>query len=177
MDMDRDALGQPYPGEDRIDTRESLFIRLGVGDINAASDAVDVSPNDLAVAHKLDAGLVTKANAIEIGLLEVPVYPKRVRINDGDLVLADSNIVAELREEIRNIAIDRGTDLGALQVYARLIQSRLRLLSLGTGGECAGAEALLLLRTGREIAQLAPALCLCLRILRVGLGLLDPGLG
>src|SRR5262249_11058660 len=121
MDADRNALSEAYPGKDRIDAREPLLIGLSVGDVNAASDAVDMPSSDLAVAHELDAGRVPDANRLELGLFEVAIDPERIRIHNGDLVLADTNVVAELREQIGDVAIDRGADLSALEVDPRLL--------------------------------------------------------
>ncbi|MEH2566073.1 hypothetical protein V1289_005700 [Bradyrhizobium sp. AZCC 2289] len=45
------ALRKPHPGEDRIYRGESRLIRLSVWHVNAASYAVDVAMDELAVAH------------------------------------------------------------------------------------------------------------------------------
>ena len=113
MDADRNALGQADPGEDRVDCCKSFLVGLRVRDVDAARDAVDVPPNDLAVAHQLDAGRVTRADSVEIGFLEVAVDPERVRIDEGDLVLPNTHVVTELGQKVGDITIDRRADLRA----------------------------------------------------------------
>jgi hypothetical protein len=51
LDADRHALRKSHPGEDRIYRGESRLIRLSVWHVNAASYAVDVATDELAVAH------------------------------------------------------------------------------------------------------------------------------
>src|SRR5262245_15704004 len=84
VDAHRNALSETYPGEDRIDTRESLLIRLSVRNVDAASDTVDVPSNDFSVAHELDAGQVASANVLELGFFELAIDPGRIRIHNGD---------------------------------------------------------------------------------------------
>src|SRR6266568_6303886 len=47
MDAHRDALGQPHPGEDRIDVGQALAVGLGIRDADATRDAADMTPDGL----------------------------------------------------------------------------------------------------------------------------------
>ena len=76
MDADRDALGQAHPGEDRVDGRDPLPVGLRVRHVDGAGDAVDVTEQDLAVAHELDAGRIADADRSEVRLLEIAVDPE-----------------------------------------------------------------------------------------------------
>jgi len=82
VDVHRHALGEPHPGEDRVDRGEALQVGLRVRDIDGARDAADMAANDLAVAHQLDAGGVALVDPLEHGLLEIAVDPERVGIDD-----------------------------------------------------------------------------------------------
>src|SRR5229473_7971054 len=76
VDAHRDALGQPHPGEDRIDVGQALAVGLGISDVDAARDAADVTADGLWVAHQLDAGVVTFADPSYAGLFEIAVDPE-----------------------------------------------------------------------------------------------------
>jgi len=84
MDVHGHALRKAHPGEDRIDRGESHLIRLRIRDIDAASNAVDMSADDLAVAHQLDGRLVAFPDAPEAALLEIAVDPEGVGVDDRD---------------------------------------------------------------------------------------------
>src|SRR5689334_25093088 len=53
MDTDRDALGQAHPCEDRVDVGDPLSGGLCVRNVDGTSDALDVTAQDLAMAHQL----------------------------------------------------------------------------------------------------------------------------
>src|SRR2546430_12708871 len=61
----------------------------------------------LAVAHQLDTGRIALADRLEIGLLEIAIDPERIGIDDRDYVLADIGVVAELRQQVGDIAVNR----------------------------------------------------------------------
>src|SRR3984893_7235785 len=115
VDAHRNALGKAYPGEDRIDRCKPLLIGLCVRDIDGARDAVDVATNDLAIAHRLCLWRVGLVDRAEIDLLEIAVNPERVGVDEGDYILPDICIVAELREQVGHSTIDRRVDLRALE--------------------------------------------------------------
>jgi hypothetical protein len=81
-DAHRHALRKPYPGEDRIYRGEPRLIRLRVRDVDAASDAVDMATDELAVAHQFDGFWVALMDAAKTGLLEVAIDPKRIGVDD-----------------------------------------------------------------------------------------------
>src|SRR5260370_26891489 len=122
VDAHRYALRQAHPGEDRVDVGEPLPVGLRVCDVDAAGDAADMAANDLVIAHQLDAGRVAYLDRLEIGLLEIAVDPERVGVDERDLVLPDIGVVAELRQQVGHIAVDRRTDLSALAVDPGLVQ-------------------------------------------------------
>src|SRR3954471_12076223 len=70
MDAHRDTLGQPHPGEDRVDIGDPLPVGLRVGDIDRAGDAVDMAAHDYGIAHQLDLGRVADMDRVDVGLLE-----------------------------------------------------------------------------------------------------------
>jgi hypothetical protein len=72
----RDALGQAHPREDRVDVGDPLSGGLRVRNVDGASDALDVTAQDLAVAHQLDARQIAHADRSQVRLLEVAVNPK-----------------------------------------------------------------------------------------------------
>src|SRR5712692_8156810 len=84
VDAHRNALGQPHPGEDRIDVGKALAVGLGIRDVDAARDAADMTPDGLWVAHQLDAGVVTFADPSYAGLFEIAVDPERVGVDQRD---------------------------------------------------------------------------------------------
>src|SRR6516165_3672381 len=114
MNTDRDALRQAHPGEDRVDVGETLPIGLCVYDVDATGDAVDMPAHDLAVAHQLDASWVADTDWLEIGLLEIAVHPERVGVDERDFILPDIGVIAELRQQVGNPAIDRRADFSSL---------------------------------------------------------------
>src|SRR2546430_11582628 len=85
----------------------------------------------LAVAHQLDTGRIALADRLEIGLLEIAIDPERIGIDDRDYVLADIGVVAELRQQVGDIAVNRRADLRAFEVHPRLVQVGHGLLILG----------------------------------------------
>src|SRR5215470_4773228 len=89
VDAHWNALSQAHPGEDRIHRRQPLPVGLCVRDVDAAGDAPHMSANNLTVAHQLDAGRVAYLDPVEIGLLEISIDPERIRVDDGNLILAD----------------------------------------------------------------------------------------
>ena len=117
IDAHRDTLSEADPGKDRIDRGEALPVWLRVGDVDAARQAANMTANDLAVAHQPDAGWVAFADRAEIGLLEIAVDPKRVGVDERDLILPDGDVVAELRQQVCHPAVDWGADLRALEVH------------------------------------------------------------
>jgi hypothetical protein len=50
--------------------------------LDAAGDAADVSPNDLAVPHQLDGRGVAFMDLFETGLLEIAVDPEGVGVHE-----------------------------------------------------------------------------------------------
>ena len=67
-DAHRHALRKPDPGEDRIYRGEPRLIRLRVRDVNAMSDAPDMTTNELAVTHQLDGRQVALMDPAETKL-------------------------------------------------------------------------------------------------------------
>src|SRR5205823_9791761 len=76
MDADRDALGQAYPGEDRVDIGDPLIVGLRVRNVDRAGDAVDMAAHNLTVTHQLDLGRIAHADRREVRLLEISVDPE-----------------------------------------------------------------------------------------------------
>jgi hypothetical protein len=80
MDTDWDALGQAHPSEDGVDVGDALTVRLGIWNVDGASDAVDVTTKGLAVADQLDFSLISDANRSKVRFLEIGVDPKGIRV-------------------------------------------------------------------------------------------------
>jgi len=76
VDAHWDPLREAHPGENRVYVGKPLPIGLCVRDIDAARDAADMTADDLAVAHQLDAGRVAHLDRLEVGFLEIPVDPE-----------------------------------------------------------------------------------------------------
>src|SRR5262249_19993462 len=73
MDADRDALSKAHPGEDGVDICDPLTSSLCVRNVDRASDAVDVTTHDLAVAHQLDLSRIADADGGKVCFLEISV--------------------------------------------------------------------------------------------------------
>ena len=69
-----------------------------------------MAAHDLTVAHQLDLGRITHADRSEVRLLEISVDPEGIGVDDRDGVHADIDVVAELREQVRYVAVDRGDE-------------------------------------------------------------------
>src|SRR5260221_1800881 len=55
-----------------------------------------------------DLGWVAHVDRPKVGLLEIAVDPVRIGVDEGDSILADSGVVAELRQQIGDVAVDGG---------------------------------------------------------------------
>src|SRR5262245_24775187 len=84
VDANRDALGQPYPGEDRIDGSNALTVGLCVRNVDRASDAVDMTTQNLAVAHQFDLRRIANPDGSKVRLLEISVDPEGVGVDHRD---------------------------------------------------------------------------------------------
>src|SRR6266852_7821446 len=120
VDTHRHPLRKAHPGEDRIYRGEPRLIRLGVRDVDATSDAADMATNELAVTHQLDGSRVAVMDPTETRLLEVAVDPEGVGVDDGDQLLTDSGVVAELRQQIGNISAYRRANYRPIEIELRL---------------------------------------------------------
>ena len=69
----------------------------------------------------------------------------------------DSGVVAELRQQIGDPAVDRRADLRALEIYPSLVEIGQSLLILGLGGDRVARVGLFLFGGDREVGQLLPA--------------------
>ena len=76
--------------------------------------------NDLAIAHQEDGCRIAFANRAELGFFKIGVHPKRIRIDERDFALPNIREVVTLSQEIRHPAINRGPNLCALEIDARL---------------------------------------------------------
>src|ERR1700686_1018555 len=76
VDVNRDALGQTYPGEDGIDGGNALTVGLCVRNVDCAGDAVDVTAHDLIAAHQLDLSRISHLDRSKVRLLEISVDPE-----------------------------------------------------------------------------------------------------
>src|SRR5260370_19135384 len=141
MNAYRHPLRQPHPGEDRIPRSEPRLIRLRVRDIDASGDAPDMATNKLAVAHQLDTCRVAFKDPAETGLLEIAVDPEGIGIDDGDQLLPDSGVVAELRQQIGYVSTHRRSNHGAAEIELRL----------GDGGLVQGDDPLRLMQRARRL--------------------------
>ncbi len=138
LDPHRNALGKTHPGENRVDRRDPLRVRLRVRDVDAAREAADVAGQDLAVAHQLDPRRVAHLDLADVGLLEITVHPEGIGIDHGDLGLPDGGVVAQPRQQIGHPAVDRRADLRAFEVDPRPLQVGLGLLVLCLGRDRVG---------------------------------------
>jgi hypothetical protein len=90
----------------------------------------------------------------EIGFLEISVYPERICVDNGYFVLPDIGVVAELRQEVGDPAVDRRANLGALEIDPGLLQIGHRLLILGIRGDCVARVGFLLLGRNGELSRI-----------------------
>ena len=73
------------PGEDRVDVGQSLRAACGVRHADAARYAGHVSEDGLGVSHQLRFDAIADADPRQLGLLEVPVDPIAVGVDDRDI--------------------------------------------------------------------------------------------
>ena len=137
VDADRDALRKTYPGEDRIDRGHPLIVGLRVRNINGAGNTVDVAANDLTVAHQLDLGWIPHADRCKVGFFEISVDPERISIDERNSVHPNIHVVADLRQQVGHVAVNRRENARAPEIDLRLVK-----LCLGLRERCLGAQAL-----------------------------------
>jgi hypothetical protein len=94
VDAHRDALRQTHPGEDRVDVGKPFSIGLCGRNIDAAGEAVDVTADNLSIAHQLDLGGIADPDRFKIRLLEIAVDPERISVDDGNLILPNIGVIA-----------------------------------------------------------------------------------
>ena len=180
-DVDRNALRQAHPGEDRVHRGEPTAGRGGcVRHFDAAGDACDMSLDHAFPAHQAGARLIAIVYGVQRGFLEIAVDPEGVRVDQRHRPVACHGVVADTRDEVRHEAIHRRgdarafeVDLGLSEAGERLGDSGIRLLRL--------AEiSLALLFRRAEVGQRQPPLGLGLlvggvrpRLLEVGLRVID----
>ena len=121
MDANRDSLGQADPSEDGIDGSNPLTVGLRVRDVDCAGDAVDVTADDLTMAHQLDLSRIAHPDGSKVRFLKISVDPKRIGVDKGNGVHADIDVVAKLRQQVGHIAVNRRKNARALEVYPRLV--------------------------------------------------------
>ena len=114
------ALRQSHPGENGVNGRKPLLIRLCIRDVDSSGDAVDVPANHLAITHQLNCCRVTFANRSELGFLKIGVHPKGIRIHQREFALSNVGKVVALSQKIRDPSVNRGSNLCALEIDARL---------------------------------------------------------
>jgi len=107
-------------GENGVNGREPLLIRLCIRDLDSSRDAADMPANDLAIAHQEDDCRIAFGNRAERVFFEVGVHPKRIEIDKRDFTLSNICEVLSLSQEIRHSSINRRPNLRALEIYARL---------------------------------------------------------
>ena len=128
--------------------REARLPARRVGDVDATGDAGNVALYKGAVAHELDRRLVAGMDRLEQRLLEVAVHPVRIGIDNGDDALPGGRIVAELHQQVGDIAVNRGADRRALEIDPRLGQICDSLACCRAGSDGFGPIGLLLLHRG-----------------------------
>src|SRR5258708_29815203 len=84
-----------------------------------------MATNELAVTHQLDGCGVALMNPADTRLLEVPIDPEGIGVDDGDQLLTDSGVVAELCLQIGNISVHRRANHGPAEIELRLGDGRL----------------------------------------------------
>ena len=105
-----------------------------VRDIDAAREPLNPAAQHGAISHELDRRGVAFLDPAESGLLEIGVDPVQVGVDDRKLKGPDIGVVAKLGGKIGDIAVDRGPDLRALKIDARLVEIRERRLVIRLGG-------------------------------------------
>ena len=133
--------------------------------------------NGLRIAHQFYRRWIAFADAVEIGFFEIAVDPKGVGVDQRNQIFPDRSVVAELRQKISHVAVDRRADLGALQIDPRLIQTRYRLLVSCLRCDGVAFIGLLFLFCHRQLGKLLATLCLTLNISRIDLRLFYGRLG
>jgi hypothetical protein len=69
------SLREPHPGEDWVDRRNPLPVRLCVRTL-IARDALDTAAHDPAITHQPDLGRIADLDRAEIGFLKITVDPE-----------------------------------------------------------------------------------------------------
>jgi hypothetical protein len=91
------------------------------------------------------------ADSRQLGLLEVPVNPIAVGVDDRDIGGSLVGEIADPHQEVRDIAIDRAANLGSTQIGLCLRHLLLRCFERGFRLDRGAGIGLLFLRGGREI--------------------------
>src|SRR5580700_4360168 len=121
VNMHRHSLRQAHPRKDWIHRGQPRLIRLCVRNVDATGEAADMTVNDLAVTHQLDFCRVSLMDLFEAGFLEISVDPKRICIDYGDYPLTYGGEVADLRQKVRDVAVNWREDAAAIEVHPRLV--------------------------------------------------------
>ena len=134
-----------------------------------------MSEDGLGVSHQLRFDAIADADPRQLGLLEVPVDPIAVGVDDRDIGAALMGKIADPHQEVRDVAIDWAANLGSAQIDLCLRHLLLRCFERGFRLHRGAGEGLLFLRGGREIRE--PLSPLGLRLLDLQISRLLPQLG
>ena len=115
-DPHRNALRETNPGEYRIDVRQALRAACGVRGTDAARDALNPAANRgfISKQYRLDA--VSDMDVGELRFLELGVDPIGIFVDHRDAWRAGTRIVAHPHQKVRDVTIDRRTNLRPLQI-------------------------------------------------------------
>ena len=85
----------------------------GVRHADAARHAGHMAEDGLGVSHQLRFDAIADADPRQLGLLEVPVDPIAVGVDDRDIGAPLMGKIADPHQEVGDIAVDRAANLGA----------------------------------------------------------------
>src|SRR5207237_910306 len=115
FDPDGNALREPDPGIDWVDIRQSLRARGCIPSRYTPCDRFNPTLDRSGIAHEFRLSDVSHMDASHLGLLEITVDPKRVRVDHRDVRGSGCRIVADTHQQICHIPIDGAAHLGALE--------------------------------------------------------------
>jgi hypothetical protein len=117
---DGDALRKPHPGIDGIDIRQSLRAWGRIPSRYAPRDRFNPTLDRSGIAHKFRLSDVSDVYAGHLGLFEITVDPKRVRVHNRDICRSGSGIIADAHQQVCHITVNSAAHLSAPEVHLGL---------------------------------------------------------
>src|ERR1700758_1155580 len=115
-----------------------------------------MSDDRLRIAHQLRLGAIPNTDSRHFCFFEVPVDPKAVGVDDGDIGGSDMRKIADAHEQVSNKAVYGTAHLGPLQVNLGLSELLLSGVERGLRLNGIAGKDLLLRGRGQVRQMLTP---------------------